>query len=298
MFSRSWRLFRESWSVLQADKELVTFPVLSAVWLIIASALFLAVIAIVAVANPELVGRFTEAQSATGAEQSDPVATALGILILFLYYLIFYFIVNYMTTALIGAALIRFEGGDPTVRDGLRIARSRTGIIFGYSAIAATVGVLLSILRSRSREGGNVGGQIIAGLGEFAWGVATFLVIPVLAAKGVGPIQAIRESASLLRKTWGEQLIGMAGLGLILGIPMFLIILLAGFGVFALASAEAPLAAVLAVVILALLLVAALAAINSALGGIYRAAIYRYADTGAAPAQFDSGLIANSFRTK
>ena len=42
--------------------------------------------------------------------------------------------------ALVGAALIRLEGGDPTLSDGLSIANERFWQILGYAAIAATVG--------------------------------------------------------------------------------------------------------------------------------------------------------------
>lgn len=37
--------------------------------------------------------------------------------------------------AMQGAAMIRLEGGDPTVADGLRTARSKLGVILGYAVL-------------------------------------------------------------------------------------------------------------------------------------------------------------------
>src|SRR4029078_9168918 len=70
---------------------------------------------------------------------------------LFVFYLIQYFIIFSFTSALVGAAMIRLDGGDPTVRDGLRIASSRVVQILCYAAIAATGGLLLRILSNLAR---------------------------------------------------------------------------------------------------------------------------------------------------
>src|SRR5690606_10011705 len=47
------------------------------------------------------------------------------------------------------AALFHRDGGDPPVRDGLRIAWSRKGAILGYAGIAATVGMILRAIEQR-----------------------------------------------------------------------------------------------------------------------------------------------------
>ena len=61
--------------------------------------------------------------------------------LLFLFYLAQYTVVFFFNTALVGAALIRLEGGDPTISDGLKIAFDRIGVIVEYAALAATVGM-------------------------------------------------------------------------------------------------------------------------------------------------------------
>ena len=101
---------------------------------------------------------------------------------LFVFYVV-NLIVFFFNTALVGAAIERLEGGDPTVASALALARSRIGAILGYAVISATVGVLLRMIAERL---GIIGRFIEAGTG-LAWTVTTFLVVPVLAAEGIGP---------------------------------------------------------------------------------------------------------------
>ena len=72
-------------------------------------------------------------------------------------------------------------------------------------------------------------GQIVVNLIGLAWTVSTFLVVPVLVHQNVGPIDAVKESASMLKKTWGENIIANAGMGLVfmlLYIPVFALVIL------------------------------------------------------------------------
>src|SRR5690606_8567277 len=91
----------------------------------------------------------------------------------------------------------------------MSIALDRIGTILGYAALAATVGMLL---RAVSERVGFVG-RIIAGLVGVGWTLATYLAVPVLVARDVGPIDAVKESAGLFRSTWGEQVVASVGMG-------------------------------------------------------------------------------------
>ncbi len=101
-------------------------------------------------------------------------------------------VIFFCNTALVGAALIRLRGGDPTVADGFRIAASRVGPILGYAFIAATVGMVLRAISERS----GFLGRLVVSLVGFAWNLATFLAVPVLVVEDVGPIEAVQRSAS------------------------------------------------------------------------------------------------------
>jgi hypothetical protein len=295
VFSRSWNLFSSAWQVLKAEKSFVAYPILAVLVVVVLSALILGGGMVFLAAHPEV------EQALNAAEQQGeypPWAVALSLLLLFLYFLAVHFVINFFLTALVGAALQRLEGRDPSFADGIGIARNRTGVILGYAAIAATVGVVLSLLRSRQGQGGaGAVGAVFAGMGGLAWGVATFLVVPVLAAKGLGPIAAIKESADLLRKTWGEQLTGAMGMGAVFGIAMFSVFL-AGFGLAALAVDAGQQSLVVPIGIVAVTLFALIAVINSTLMGIYRGAVYLYADTGEVAPQFERSMITRAFGPK
>ena len=109
-FSRSWGLIKASAGVLAKDKELLVFPLLSAgCTLIVAAAFVLPAFGMGAL---------------DGLREGGMSATAY--LFAFLFYLVQYFVIFFFNSALVGAAMIRLDGGDPTLRDlmGLQPALS------------------------------------------------------------------------------------------------------------------------------------------------------------------------------
>ena len=280
-FSRSWELIKASGAVLRQDKELLLFPLFSGLATVLVVASF---------AVPLIVtGTFEAAIERMNPEQSQAPLMIAG----FVFYLIQYFIIFFFNTALVGAAMIRLDGGDPTVRDGLRIAGSRVVQILGYAAIAATVGLILRMLEERL----GLIGRWIVGLLGIAFSVATFLTVPVLVSRDIGPVDAVKESATLLKKTWGENIIGNAGMGLVFGLVffgVFGIAMLLMFG--ALQTDNTTLAGI---VLATLFLVSiGLVLVQAALQGVYSAALYRYATDGNVGESFSSALLGEAFRPK
>lgn len=257
--SRSWQLVKASASVLKQDRMLVLFPLIS-------SMAMLAVLASFAI--PVMGWVVFSGRSATGSAVAGSTFYALG----FLFYLTQYFVIFFFNAALVGAAMIRLDGGDPTLSDGLRLAASRWTSILGYAAIAATVGLVLRVIAER------VGflGRLITSLLGAGWTVATFLVVPVLVARDVGPVQAVKESALILKRTWGENLVGQAGLGVAFALIQFVVVLL---GVALVGTAMVGGSAILIVLSLMLTIGCVLLSIlvHGALSGIYAAALYRFA---------------------
>lgn len=274
--SRSWELAKDSLRVLRADKELLIFPLLSGVMLVIVSISFF--IPFVAL------GGITSAQHGQ--------ANIASYVIAFLFYVVSYTVTFFFQTALVGAAMIRLDGGDPSVGDGFRIASSRLPQIIGYAIIAATVGMILRWVSERA----GIVGQLLGGILGFAWTIATFLVVPVLVVENVGPIAAVKRSTALLRQTWGERIVGNAGIGLVFGLLMFLVIF--GGGALAFAAFQASVTLGILVVVAIVLIVVLLALISSALTAIFTASIYRFATKGDGGAMFDNQTLASAFRQK
>jgi hypothetical protein len=214
----------------------------------------------------------------------------------FLFYVVQYFVIFYFNSALVGAVMIRLDGGSPTLGDGLRIANSRIGAILGYAVISATVGVILRAIQER------VGfiGRLIVGLIGAGWAVATFLVVPVIVASDRGAIGSISESTALLKRTWGENVAGQVGLGAAFGLVYFglaggsvilaLLLLLA-------ASAAGPALFVLFGVVVVLAFLACML-LHATLSGIYSAVLYRYAANGSDAPGFDRSALGAAFRQK
>jgi hypothetical protein len=279
MFSsigRSWTLAKDSFRVLRSDKELLLFPLLSFLALIVVGILFF--IPFVAF------GGITSAQNG----QTNVASYVIG----FIFYVVSYTVTFFFQTALVGAAMIRLDGGDPTLGDGFRIAFSRLPKIIGYAIIAATVGMILRLISERA----GLVGQIISGITGFAWTIATFLVVPVLVAENVGPIDALKRSAGLLKKTWGERIIGNVGIGLVFGLLMVLVIILGGALLALLFQASVTLGIVGLIVLI--LIIGIMALIASALTGIFTASVYRYATKGDGGPMFDSNTLSTAFRQK
>lgn len=280
-FSRSWALAKASGELLMADRKLLVFPLLSGLCTLVVCASF--VLPVLAAA-----GLFRHGGGSHGVPTDG-----IFYLAAFVFYLVQYTVIFFFNTALVGAAMMRMDGGEPTLGDGLKLAVSRLPQILGYAAIAATVGMLLRALQERL----GLVGRLIAGLLGLAWTVATFLVVPVLAATGTGPVEAIKRSTALLKRTWGENIIGNAGIGLVFGLATFLWVALMMTVAVAAGGLQSPAMLVTAVAIGVLGLIA-LGLVQSALQGVYAAALYRYAEYGDAGNGFQPALLEQAFRAK
>jgi hypothetical protein len=277
--SNSWALVKASAAVLRADKELLVFPIVSAVLSVIVLISFLVPMVLAGIFDSTVI-----------ANSGFPV---FGYVVGFLLYVVQYFVIFFCNTALVGAALIRLRGGDPTVGDGFRIATARLVPILGYALIAATVGM---ILRAISEKSGIIG-KLVVGLIGLVWSVATYLVVPVLVVENVGPIEAVKRSAGHLRKTWGEQIVGNLGMGAVFGLMTFGTIV-AGVILFVGAAVTKSIALMVTVGVMTVLALMTIALIGSALGGVYAAAVYRYAAEGEVGTFFRPAMVQAAFRQK
>ena len=271
---RSWALVKASVEVLKLDKELLIFPLISSIMMIFITLTFLI---------PTLVGNVLDTIFDTGM----PV---FGYMVLFLFYLVQYTVVFYNNTALVGAAMIRLRGGDPTVRDGYKIASQRILPILGWSLISATVGLILNMLSGNSDHKRRGLGGLIASILGAAWNVLTFLVVPVLAVEGLGPIKAIQRSWELLKRSWGEQISGTLSIGLIfalIGIAGGMLMIDIGVALSLWLKSSIP---IIIFGVLLLLFIMIISLLSSTLSGIFSAAVYAYAADGQV-SLFDESLI-------
>ena len=255
----SWALVKQSFQVLRADKELMLLPVFSAISCVLVT------VTIAAGGFVALTPYIRANMAANPNWQPGPALTIGG---LFVFYLVNFFLIVFFNTALVGAAGIRLSGGDPTLKDGLRIAWERKGVILQWAVLAATVGIILRLLEERA---GWVGKIVIRFIGV-AWALASYFVVPVLAFENLGPFDALKRSAHIFRERWGEKVVGGFSFGLI-----FVLLGLAGL---ALPIAGAVVADGTGLMIGGVLMViywVLLAVVSAATQGIFVTALYRYA---------------------
>ncbi|MBN2381441.1 sulfite exporter TauE/SafE family protein [bacterium] len=276
-FRNSWELAKASIAVLKTDKELLVFPLISGLCVLIVSASF--------IVPSMLIGLFEHATTEQGL---GPI----HYLLIFMFYISQYFVIIFFNSALIGAALMRLRGDDPTVADGFKIAFTHLGNIIGYAIIAATIGLILRWLAERGKIG-----QFVASLVGLAWNLAVFLAVPILVSEGISPLEAIKKSTQLLKKTWGEQIVGNMGVGFIFGL-IYCIIILSGVGLAVLIAGTGSTPLLVGFIIAVIVSIVVIAIIQSALQGIYVAAVYQYASTGETSHFFEQQQITNAFRQK
>lgn len=259
-------LAKASWQVLKADKELVVLPIMSGVASIVVALTFL-----------------IPAGFLSGAES---VGTVEYILLAALY-LAMAFVTIFFNTALVYAANERLTGGDPTVGSALSGAARHLPQIFVWSAISATVSVILKSLQERA---GFIG-QIVIGIVGLAWTLVTFLVIPVFVVESVGVREAINRSASLFKRTWGENVAAQVGFGL-LGFVAALPFVLVAF--LAMSSGSGAIAAI--GVLVAVVGIVGASVVLAALNAIFQTALYHYASSGNVPGgYFNTDHFAHAF---
>jgi hypothetical protein len=264
---RTWSLYKQSFNILSADAEIVLFPVMSAV-----SAILLAA------------GFFYPLFRSGLFKGLDPENPRWEIYaILFIWYFLNYFIIVFFNSALVGCANMRLAGGDPKVRDGLRIAFQRIDRILVWAFVAATVGMVLDAIRNKS---GKLIGRLVAGGLGLAWTLVTYLIVPVIILENRTMYDSIQRSSELFRKRWGEQIAGSFGFGL-LNFLLLIPALMIGLVLYKVDPALAVIFGIWYVIILA--------AITSAVRGVFTVVLYRYASAGVLPEGYSAREIDSTF---
>jgi hypothetical protein len=177
------------------------------------------------------------------------------------------------------------------VGDGFQAAMSRLPQIAAWALVSATVGVALKAIENANDKVG----KFVSSLLGTAWTVITYFVVPVLVVERVGPFQAISRSLAILKKTWGEALVGNWGLGFFLFLLMLPGIVLGVLGMLACSTMVPVGVALLALAGIYLLL---WMAVSSALHGIYLGALYQFAAHGSVPNGFEQENLAGAFTQK
>lgn len=275
-------LGKQSWNALRQNPQLMIFPLISGIGVLIITILFFVPFVGVAISS---------------GGDSDSL-NIVGIVVMFLYYFVIYTVIIYSNTALVAVSLKLIRGEPATVQDGLKLASERMGKIVVYALISATVGMIARGIAQSSRESDNIViaiiGSIIGGLIQGAWNLVVFFAIPVLVVEDTGVIESMKRSFDIFKRTWGESFIGSTAIS-----AFSCLVYLGLFGITALVvGAGIALQSVFVIGIggvFFIIGIAALSLINGAINGVFQASLYQYATTGDAGAFIDTALAREAF---
>jgi hypothetical protein len=286
-FSRSISLVKASWGVLRQDKELILLPAISSITSMLCVAPFFAA-AFLLTAEQTVTSTTTQ----TGTT-SNFTMSPVGYVFLFIAYLIGAYVTIFFQTALVLAANDRLTGGSPTLGTALAGAWSNAGRILPWAIISATVSVVLQAIQERA----GIIGRIVIGIVGLAWTLVTLLVLPILVIEQVGVKEAFTRSATAFKKTWGENVVGNGGIGVVVMLIMLGgLLVLSPVLIVGISSDSVPVIALGA--LLLLIWVILVSVFGAALNGVFRTALYRYAVLGEEPAGFSHDQIAGAFKPK
>jgi len=275
---RNWDLLGRSFTILKSDKELLWLPVMSALYCLAATLIICSAAAIVVV--PPAMPLHDLARQKVLGQQLLPFV--------FLYYFVTYGAGIYFNVALVSIGSDRLAGGHAVLNEGLQTAWKRKWSIIQWALLAATVGVLLQMLERRL----SLIGRIVTRITGYAWTLASFFVVPILAAEDMGPAEALAESAEIFRNTWGEEIAGSFSFGLIT-----VVLALPGLPLPVL-GARLGKTEMLAGVALMLIYWMLLALVCSAARWIFVAALYRYATTQQVSDEFHPNDLSGAWQRK
>lgn len=279
-WGRSKEVAKTSWGVLKQDPELLWLTVLGVVFAIVGLLIggLIALVGGMAASGPD------EWWTPNGGVLF--IAGFVGILLAGISNVFFH-------GALVHGALARLSGGDPTVRSAIAGARGRFRFLVGWAIVSIIFAMIMQAIRDR---GGFIA-ALFTWIAEAAWEVISFLVLPVIIVERKGPFASLKKSMQLLKDTWGENLIGQFGIGIVAFVALLPGIAVGGLIVWAGASASiAPL--IWLGIVVGGLWIFGVSLFFSALKSVYQAVLYRYATEHEVAKGFETLGIEEAFVSK
>jgi hypothetical protein len=298
-FQRSWELLKCSVWVIGTNKKLLLFPVVITVLMAVISMFFILPIVLWHTGHgySDAAHWTTVAHRwvAWSGDSKDITIKPEGYILMVALYLVSTFLATFFNVAFYSQILNALRGQPVSVSGGLKIALSRSGSIATWSLMTGLVGIIIQAIEERV----GIIGRWIVGLLGMAWSVASVFVVPVIIVESstVNPLHFLKTSADILRKTWGESLLGY--LGVRFGEMLILFASLAFLGAAAFLSFRLDnfwiigIAAIIWVISLMVFMYLLNVASN-----VYRGALFIYASEGTAPAPFNQDQMNMAWKVK
>ncbi|MBX7246972.1 MAG: hypothetical protein K1X53_15855 [Candidatus Sumerlaeaceae bacterium] len=298
-FSRSFSILGRSFEVIGGNKKLLLFPIVTTFFLCILTVLIIAPLTLVSTGHPLTDPAHWKAVGSTWFDINDQdhsfAVRRSGVALFAVLYFVSMFFATFFNVAFYNEILKALQGQPVSIRGGLKFAMSRVKAIAAWSLFTGLIGAIIKSIEERV----GLVGKLVVKLIGLAWAVASVFAIPVLVREesSGNPINVLKSSASLVRKTWGETLIGYVGLS-IAGLLVFLEIFVVGGASIALAIALGSPVVAGAGILLAILGAIAMSIFLNVAGDVYKAALYLYAADGIPPGPFNAEEMNAAWKTK
>lgn len=300
-FQRSWLLFKSSISVIARNKELLLFPIVIFVLTGVIMLFFVAPAVLLPTGNSyaslehwKTIGNtfFTVSETPSG---SHVTYSPVGLAYLIFLYFVSMFLATFFNVAFYNEILAALSGQPVSLRRGLKFACTRYKAILMWTLFAGIVGLIIKAIEQRME----LAGRLIAKLVGIAWSVASVFVIPIIVRdqESVNPLAMLRKSAQMLTRTWGEALIGYAGIAFGNLLVLFGSLILLGGSVFAAIQLNNFWILAVAVVCWILALMVWGYVMNVA-GLVFKGALYLYAAEGRVSAPYSREMFDAAWKFK
>ncbi len=298
----SFAIFSHSLALIGQHKKLLLFPLVNMVGLAVVLAFFAVPLLFetsVFTMGDEL-SAVNEMVQTRGDDDSEPLTIGrvtfreggmdVPYLIVAAIYLMAMFLLTFVNVAFYHEILQAFSGNAVSLSRGVAFACTKLRAILVWSLLAGVVGL---IIRKLEENVGFVGRWVLALVG-FAWSVASVFAIPVIVREEQqsDPVAYLKTSASIIKRTWGEGLVGVVSIA-----AATVLLSLALMTAFTVVMFVLPFAIVYAIVgFSALMLI--LMYLSALMKDIFLCGLYVYATEGVVPGGYDAAVMENAWRVK
>ncbi len=271
---RSGKLIYQSFGAIRQHKKLFVFPLLASL---------LVALLLAAVITP-----LTQHEKSLELIEKGHLHHVLWFYVIFFVFLfIMHQITFYFNSALTDCTQQYFKNKIPSLRAGIKMANHRFFHFFLWHLFAATLGIIFNLFQGQVRKYPFYE-KLFQGL---RWTVATYFAIPVILSDKTGPVNTIKQSAQLMRKTWGIDLKTNFGFLFFLLIARLLSLIPLIVSLYVGGKENLIIGSSITVAIVLII-----SMINSATRTILCSALYLYASEGLIAPGFNESLMKKAFR--
>jgi len=300
-FKKSLDIFKSCFSVFKSNKKLLIFPLFNLLPGLIIFSFFLiplwetlpVTVITGANGNWSLVPNWNNFFQRLAEILSN--ITMVGYIAI---YLLMMFVATFINVAFYSELLKAINGQHVFIFRGFKVATKKMKAILLWSLLSGLVGVVIRLLEEQF----DFIGRWIMRLIGFAWSTVTVFAIPVLIREEnqSNPLNYLKYSAKLIKRTWGEGVIGFIAITMfswLLILAIFITPIVLGFGIAAVGF-KLGLWVVVIGLLIAPFLIFAVIYLQSLMAHIFRCTLYVYASEGVVPTSFTEDLLIDSFKHK